>query len=100
MQLALPVRLLSDGTLASVEQGSDAEIAQRVLVLCRTPPGWLDGRPNLGLAEQTFNPSGVDLAEVDQQMRELGPDVLYRISENPDLMDQGITLLGLEVGGA
>lgn len=100
MQLALPVRLLSDGRLATVEQGEDAEIAQRVTVLCRTPPGWLDGRPTFGLAEQTFNPSGVDLAEVDQQMRELGPDVLYRISEDPSLMDEGLDTLGLEVSGA
>jgi hypothetical protein len=96
----LPVRLLPSGRLSSVGQGSDDEIAQRVLVVCRTPPGWLDGRPTFGLQEQTFNPSGVDLAEVDAQLRALGPDVLYRITEDPSLMDDGLDQLGLETGAA
>jgi hypothetical protein len=99
-QLALPVRLLANGKLAGVEQGSDTEIAQRVSILCHTPPGWLDGRPAFGLAEDTFNPSGVDLGNVDQQLRALGPDVAYRITEDPSLMDAGLDSLGLEAGAA
>jgi hypothetical protein len=99
-QLAIPVRLLSNGRLAGVEQGSDTEIAQRVSILCHTPPGWLDGRPAFGLAEDTFNPNGADLGNVDRQLRALGPDVLYRITEDPTLMDEGLDSLGLQAGAA
>jgi hypothetical protein len=99
-QLAIPVRLAADGRLATVTQGSDQEIAQRVSVLCHTPPGWLDGRPTTGLAEDTFNPGGADLSNVDQQLRALGPDVLYRITEDPSLMDQGLDSIGLQAGAA
>lgn len=99
-QLAIPPRLLANGRLATVEQGSDTEIAQRVDVLVRTPPGWMESRPGFGLQEQTFNPNGADLAEVDRQIRGLGPDVVYRITEDPSLMDQGLEQLGLEAGAA
>lgn len=97
-QLAIPARLQADGKLASVDQGSDREIAQRVLVVCRTPPGWLDGRPGFGLQEDTFRSSGADLAEVDRQLAALGPDVYYRIAEDTSLMDQGLDALDLQVG--
>jgi hypothetical protein len=99
-QLAIPVRLLPNGRLATVDQGSDQEIAQRVNILCHTPPGWLDGRPDFGLAEDTFNPGGADLANVDHQLRGLGPDVLYRITEDPSLMDEGLDSIGLQAGAA
>lgn len=99
-QLAIPPRLLANGQLATVEQGTDEEIAQRVTVLCHTPPGWVEARPTFGLADQEFADGGADLAEVDKQMRALGPDVLYRITEDPSLMDEGLEQLGLEAGAA
>lgn len=99
-QLAIPPRLLTNGRLATVEQGSSMEIAQRVNILCRTPPGWLDGRPAFGLAEDTFRPAGADIAEVDRQLQALGPDVYYAITEDTSLMDQGLDSLGLQVGAA
>ena len=99
-QLAIPPRLQSNGLLATVEQGADAEIAQRVNILCRTPPGWLDGRPGFGLQEDTFRASGADIAEIDRQLRGLGPDVYYRITEDTSLMNEGLDSLDLQVGAA
>lgn len=99
-QLAVPVRLLANGRLATVEQGSDREITQRVSVLCRTPPGWVEGRPGVGLAEQAFEQGGADLAEVERQIRGLGPDVVAAITEDPSLMSEGIETIGLQVAAA
>lgn len=99
-QLAIPPRLLSNGHLANVEQGSDIEIAQRVNILCRTPPGWLDGRPAFGLQEDTFRSSGADIAEIDRQLQALGADVYYAITEDTSLMDTGLDSLDLQVGAA
>jgi hypothetical protein len=96
-QLSIPIRVLADGRLASLEQGSDAEIRQRVSILCHTTPGTLDDRPGFGLAEDMFTAS-IDLAEVERQIRALGRDVMARITEDPSLMDQGLDTLGLEVG--
>lgn len=99
-QLAIPPRLLSNGLLATVEQGTDQEIAQRVNILCHTPPAWLSARPDFGLAEDTFRPSGADIANVDRQLRALGPDVLTRLTEDASLMDEGLDSLGLQAGAA
>jgi hypothetical protein len=97
-QLSIPPRVLSNGLLATVEQGSDAEIAQRVNILCRTPPAWLDGRPDFGLQDDLFRSSGADLVEISRQIRGLGPDIEARIVEDASLMDQGLDSLDLQVG--
>lgn len=99
-QLAIPPRILSNGRLASVEQGSDEEIAQRVNILCRTPPGWLDGRPEFGLQDDTFRDNGADVTEVERKIRALGPDVFARVSEDPSLLDEGLDQINLQVGAA
>jgi hypothetical protein len=96
--LAIPPRLLANGRLATVEQGTDQEIAQRVSILCRTPPAWLDGRPGFGLQEDTFRAAGADIAEIDRQLQALGSDVYYAITEDNSLMDQGLASLDLQVG--
>lgn len=99
-QIAIPPRFLSTGRLATTEQGSDQEIAQRVNILCRTPPGWLDGRPAFGLQDDSFRDNGADIVEVERQIRALGPDVLARVTEDPTLLDQGLDVINLEAGAA
>lgn len=99
-QLAIPPRLLANGLLATVEQGSDDEIKQRVNILCRTPPAWLDGRRDFGLQDDLFRSSGADLVEIDRQIRGLGPDIEARIVEDASLMDHGLDALDLQVGAA
>ena len=99
-QLAIPPRILPNGRLATVEQGSDGEIAQRVSIMCRTPPGWLDGRPGFGLQDDRFATGGADVLEVERQVRALGSDVYARITEDPTLMDEGLDQIGLQVGAA
>lgn len=99
-QFAIPPRILSNGRLATVEQGSDEEIAQRVNVLCRTPPGWLDGRPSFGLQDDSFRDNGADIIEVERQIRALGPDVMARVTEDASLLDEGLDVINLQVGAA
>lgn len=99
-QIAIPPRLLPNGRLQTVEQGSDQEIAQRVNILCRTPPAWLDGRPTFGLQDDTFRDNGADIVEVERQIRALGPDVLARVTEDPSLLDEGLDQIDLQVGAA
>ena len=99
-QLAIPPRILANGDLATVNQGSGGEIAQRVNILCRTPPGWLDGRPDFGLQDDTFRGDGADIAEIDRQIRALGDDIEARIVEDPSLMDHGLDALDLQVGAS
>ena len=58
-QLAIPPRVLPSGQFATVDQGTDLEAAQRVNILCHTPPGWLDDHPEFGLDDQLFRRDGL-----------------------------------------
>lgn len=94
-QLAIPPRLAPDGQFATVEQDTPLEAAQRVNVLCHTPPGWFDDHPKFGLADQHFRKGGANIAEVQAQLDTLGPDVLALAAHDPSLLDQGLDFLGL-----
>lgn len=95
-QFSLPLRVLG-GQLATVGQGSDQEVAQRVNVLCRTPPGWLDSRPGFGLADQRFRKGGADVDVVSRQIETWIPDAATLVDEDPRLLDAGLDYLGIQV---
>jgi hypothetical protein len=96
-RLALPLRVTSTGRLGVVEQGSTADLAQRVGVLCVTPPGWVDGRPGCGLYDQAFAEGGADLGEVERQITTWVPEAAALASEDPSLLAQAVDVLGLQV---
>lgn len=95
-QLSLPLRVVDDHVL-EVEQDSATDLAQRVAVLCVTPPGWLDGRPDFGLSDQAHRRNGPDLPEVERQINDYVPDVDLVAETDPSLLDQGLSRLGLRI---
>lgn len=96
-QFSLPLRILANGQLATVEQDSAPELADRVNVLVRTPPGWLDGRPGFGLADQRFRKAGADVTVVGRQIETWVPDAAAVVDENPALLDEALDYLGIQV---
>jgi hypothetical protein len=95
-QFSLPLRLQGTG-FALAEQGSSDELADRVNVLVRTPPGWLDGRPGFGLADQAFRKTGADLAEVGRQIDVWVPDAATVLEHDPSGLDKALDFLGIQV---
>lgn len=97
-QFSLPLRL--QGTdFATVEQDSSQELADRVNILVRTPPGWLDGAPGFGLADQQFRKGGADIAEVGRQIDTWVPDAGAVLEHDPTGLDEALDLLGIRVAG-
>jgi hypothetical protein len=96
-QFSLPLRVLPNNRLATTEQGTVAELADRVSVLCRTPPGWLDGRPGFGLADQAFRKGGADTTVVSGQIGTWVPDAAEIVAEDPRLLDAALDFLGIQV---
>lgn len=96
-QFSLPLRMLANGRLATTEQGTAPELADRVNVLVRTPPGWLDGRPGFGLADQAFRKTGADVTVVSRQIETWVPEAAAVVSEDPSLLDRALDYLGIQV---
>lgn len=98
-QFAIPFALASDSTgFDLVEQGTSQELAQRVNVLCRTPLGWLDGRPDFGLQDQAHLEGGADIGEVTRQLDTHIPDADALVQEDVSLMNEGLDQIGVQVG--
>ncbi len=95
-QFSVPFRF-ENGQPATVEQGTPRELADRVNVLCRTPPGWLDGREGFGLADQRFRRAGADLLEVEQQITEWVPEAAKAVEQDLASLDEGLAFLGVQV---
>lgn len=96
-QFSLPPRLLSNGRIATTAHGSAPELADRVNILVRTPPGWLDGHPGFGLADQRFRKDGADVTVVSRQIETWVPDATQLVDEDPSLLDRGLDILGIQV---
>ncbi len=62
--LALPITVTGSGRLATVEQDSEADLAQSVALLVDTRPGERRAEPGYGVPDPLFG--GVDLAEITQ----------------------------------
>lgn len=63
LRLALPLQLNADGTLATLEQGSPAEIAQSVALLLSTRPGERRSVEDYGTEDPLF--SGLSIEDVN-----------------------------------
>jgi hypothetical protein len=71
--LAFPFRLGPTGAVATVEQGSDAEIDQQLAVAVLTAPGERDQCPTFGVADGAF--SGFPLGSLQRHVLDFGPSV-------------------------
>lgn len=69
---SLPFRIGTNGQAASVDQYSDAGVAQQIAVLILTQKGEHELAPNYGIADPLWTP-GVDVAEINAQLAIYGP---------------------------
>lgn len=97
-QFSIPFAF-AGSSVSEVEQGSNAELAQRVDVLCRTPLGWLDGRPDFGLADQAHLEGGADVLEVERQLAAHIPEAAVLVQEDLSALNAGLALVDVQVGG-
>jgi hypothetical protein len=96
----LPMQLAADGTIATVDQGSSIDVAQRVAVVCSTPRGHFDTAPDLGLYQQRFLKGGADLSEIDRQLDLYVPDADTLVTENLTMLNQALDVIAVRVGGS
>lgn len=95
-QLAFPPRMVN-GQLATVEQGSVADAAGQVHLLCLTPQGWLTSEPDFGLRNQAHLAGGADVAEINRQIASYVPDAEVAITEDPSALDEGLSIVGVRI---
>lgn len=65
--------MTATGRLVTVEQDTDAEIAQCVYALLATEPGQRVELPEYGLEDQAFREGGADLTEIRAEIEEWEP---------------------------
>jgi hypothetical protein len=95
-QFQLPVTV-TDSDLTTLQQDTPLELAQRVAVLCATPPGTVEGEPGFGLADQAFREGGPDLAEIQRQIDTYIPGADTLITEDPRLLNAALSIVGVQV---
>lgn len=94
--IALPLRLAGD-QLVMLDTGTPAEILQRARLLCVTPYGWLDGRPDLGLADQAHRRGGPDVPEIERQLATYVPETDALVDADLSQLDDALALVGVRV---
>jgi hypothetical protein len=95
--LSFPLTLAPDGDLAVVEQDSAADVAQQVAALVRTPVGWSDELPGMGLTGQAFYEGGADPVEIEEQLREHVPGFEGAVEERPDAIDEALSVVSVRI---
>jgi hypothetical protein len=99
-QFKLPLMVdPATGDLATVEQGSAIDTAQRVAVLVSTPPSWLEQAPDFGLYNQAFLAGGADIAEIERQLQTYVPDAAALVTEDLSLLNDALDIIGVQVPG-
>jgi hypothetical protein len=98
--LRFPLALAADGDFAVVEQDSPDDVAQQVRALCRTPLGWSDELPAMGLTGQAFYEGGADPDEVEAQVDGHVPGFEGAVDEAPDRIDEALSIVGVRIASA
>lgn len=97
--LRFPLVLLPDGRLGQVEQDSSADIVQAVRVILRTPRGWRQELPDMGLPNPTFRKGGADLVEIERQILTYEDRADVLIEEDPDALADALAEIDVQVAG-
>lgn len=97
LQPLLPLQIGGNGQITMIEQDGPLDYAQRGAVICRTPPGWLDSRPDLGLADQAGRKGGANIAEIQRQLATYVPGASYVIELRLPTLDQALEEIGVRV---
>jgi hypothetical protein len=77
--ISFPFALDATGSIASVEQDSDAEVEQQLAVAMLTRPGERITVPTFGTADPSF--AGFGIAAVQRHCLDFGPDVVVTAAE-------------------
>jgi hypothetical protein len=70
--LSFPFRLTPTGSVATVDEGSDALVEEAIAVLCLTPIGERPMRPTYGVPDPAF--AGLHVGDVQVGLDEHGPE--------------------------
>jgi hypothetical protein len=83
---------IPNGDIIMVEQGTDADVANRIWICLSYAPGVYTPDPTFGIPEPTFAKQGANLTLIEQTIRNNVPDANELITRNPDwfetLVDQ------------
>lgn len=71
--MSFPFRIDGTGSIASVEQGSDAEIDQQIAMAMLTRPGERVQVPTFGVADPVF--ANFQLGALQRHLNDFGPEV-------------------------
>lgn len=97
--LALPLRVLSTGHLATVEQDSVDDVLQCVRVVLGTPQGTRDELPEFGLPDLTFSEGGADVAVIEETLSEWEPRADAQARHDDARLEEGVSRVVVEVLG-
>jgi hypothetical protein len=76
--LSFPFRLTPTGSVATVEEGSDAAVDEAIAVLCLTTIGERHMRPTFGVPDPGF--AGLHVGDVQVGLDEHGPEGITVLS--------------------
>lgn len=71
--ISYPMRLALDGTVANVEQGSDAEIEEQLTIAILTKPGERVTVPDFGCDDPAFE--GFEASNLQRHCDDFGPEL-------------------------
>lgn len=86
--IAYPFRFQTNGTIAKVVQGSDADLAQKLMALIQTEPGELPLAPDYGVIDPSFNQ--LTEGEITAAVETFYPEVRVD-SVDSVVLDSGLT---------
>lgn len=98
--LSLPFRFeahAADGHVVVSEQDSIDDIANCVELIVKTPLGWRDEAPDFGIPDLTFSVLPIGPQTIEQLLEEQEPRIIILVREQPDALDQLMTILNVEL---
>lgn len=92
----LPFRLLGRG-FATVEQDSYEDVANCVEAIIRTPYGTRDDSPEFGIDDLTFDIRPLNIEALTAQIENEEPRTTLAVREDPNLIDNLVSKIVIEV---
>lgn len=99
--LSFPLRLARNRFVA-LEQDSPLEVSQRVWALLRTPRGYREDTPDLGIPFPGFRRGGTDLVEISRQIDTYAADegtLSAIIEEDIESLDDALSVVHVSITG-
>jgi phage baseplate assembly protein W len=95
--IRFPIALDGIGRFQVVEQDSLEDIEQCVTAILRTPLGFSDAVPDLGLTYQPFYEGGADVTEIQEQLAAHEPRVDALVDEDPDRLNDALAVVNVRL---